>query len=92
MRASRTPWSLEKLGLDRSDIEDRSDNFLNLLAHTYYDPDVFDFELDAVLVGRWQFFAPLARLAVPGAAVASDADAGTMHGTRASRVRCPSAG
>ena len=72
MRASRTPWSLEKLGLDRSDIEDRSDNFLSLPVHTYYDPDVFDFELDAVFAGRWQFFAPLARLAVLGAAVAGD--------------------
>ena len=72
MRASLTPWSIEKLGLDRSDIEDRSDNFLSLPVHTYFDPTVFDFELDAVFGGRWQFFAPLARLAKPGDTVTGD--------------------
>ena len=72
MRASLTPWSIEGLGLDRSDIEDRSDNFLSLPVHTYFDPAVFEFELDAVFAGRWQFFAPLARLAVPGDTVTGD--------------------
>ena len=72
MRASPAPWSIEELGLDRSDIEDRSDNFLSLPVHTYFDPAVFEFELDAVFAGRWQFFAPLARLAVPGDTVTGD--------------------
>ena len=47
MRASLNPRSIEELGLDRSDIEDRPDNFLSLPVHTYVDPVVFDFELDA---------------------------------------------
>ncbi len=72
MRDSTSPWSLETLGLERSDIEDRSDNYLSLPIHTYFDPTVFDFELDAVFAGRWQFFAPLARLAAPGDTVTGD--------------------
>ena len=72
MRAFPTPCSIGDLGLDWRDIEDRPDNFLSLPVHTYFDPAVFDFELDAVFAGRWQFFAPLAKLSATGDAVTGE--------------------
>ena len=47
--------SIRDLELDWRDIEDRPDDYSSLPTHTYYDPSVYEFELDAVFSRRWQF-------------------------------------
>ena len=65
-------FTADRLGLDIAEVDAQIDGRWSLPAHTYFDPDVYEFELGAVFSARWQYFAPLERLAEPGSVVTGD--------------------
>ena len=66
-------YTPESLGLDVEKIEERLAANWSFPSHTYHDPDVFQFELDAIFSKRWQYFSPLAKLRAPGDVVSGHA-------------------
>ena len=59
-------YDAKSLGLDIEEIDKRLAFNWSFPSHTYHDPDIFKFELDAIFSNRWQFLAPLAKLQKPG--------------------------
>ena len=48
------------------EIEDRLARQWSFPTHTYHEPRVYEFELEAIFSRRWQYFAPVEKLCVPG--------------------------
>ena len=61
-----TRISAEVLGLEVAEVEDHLARHWSFPTHTYHEPRVYEFELEAIFSRRWQYFAPVERLAVPG--------------------------
>ena len=59
-------FSAEDLGLDIAEVEERFAQHWSLPLHTYHEPRVYQFELDAIFTKRWQYFAPAEKLANAG--------------------------
>ena len=59
-------FSPEKLGIDVDAVERQLRENRSFPIHTYYDPDVYEFELEAIFHRRWQYFGLLERVANPG--------------------------
>ena len=58
--------SAATLGLDVAAIDAQMAANWSLPAHTYVDPAIYEFELDQVFSGSWQYIAPLEKVANPG--------------------------
>lgn len=54
------------LGLDMIQIEKEMRQFRGLPLHTYFAPDIYAFELEAIFDKSWQFLCPVHCLATPG--------------------------
>ena len=66
-------FTAEDLGLDVREIERGLAEHWSFPSHTYHQPEVYQFELEAVFSNRWQYFAPLEQLAQPGDVVIGQA-------------------
>ena len=55
-----------ELGLDLDSLRGRIAGSEGFPLHTYWQPDVFEFELEAIFAGAWRYFVPLERLSTPG--------------------------
>ncbi|EED35173.1 hypothetical protein NOR51B_1118 [Luminiphilus syltensis NOR5-1B] len=60
----------EDLGIDVAEVEDALQRNRGLPPHTYYDPNVYEFEAKAIFSNSWQYFAPLDQLSTEGDVVA----------------------
>lgn len=82
------PYS--SLGLEREEVERMLRAHRSLPIHTYFDPNVCDFEMEAIFARSWQYFAPLEKLAKKGDVVTGTvgripiavtrAEDGNLHG------------
>ena len=61
-----TRFSPGVLGLEVAEVEDRLARQWSFPTHTYHEPRVYEFELEAIFSRRWQYFAPVEKLCVPG--------------------------
>ncbi len=83
-------YTAEFLGIDIDAVERQLAEHRSLPIHTYYDPSVYEFELDAIFHRSWQYFDLIERLATPGDIVVgmvglipvavTRADDGELHG------------
>ena len=58
--------SATALGLDIDEIEARIAENWSLPTRCYWDPAIFDFEMEAIFAKRWQFFGPIHKVRNPG--------------------------
>ena len=59
-------YSPESLGIDIESVEQQLKSNRSFPIHTYYDPAVFEFELDAIFHCKWQYFGLVEQVANPG--------------------------
>jgi len=84
------PVTATDLGLNIDEVEQQLAANRSLPIHTYWDPLVYEFELDAMFHNTWQYFAPLEKLSQKGDVVTgtigripvavSRAEDGKLHG------------
>jgi phenylpropionate dioxygenase-like ring-hydroxylating dioxygenase large terminal subunit len=61
-----TAFNAEILGIDIAEIDERLASNHSLPTRFYWDSDIFAFEQEAIFARRWQFFAPVHKVANPG--------------------------
>ena len=54
------------LGIDIGAVDRQLQDNRSFPIHTYYDPDVYEFELEAIFHRRWQYFGLTENLSKPG--------------------------
>lgn len=60
------PVPASTLGLNIAKIEQQLQAYRSLPIHTYWDPAIYEFELEAIFHKSWQYFAPLEKLSKKG--------------------------
>jgi phenylpropionate dioxygenase-like ring-hydroxylating dioxygenase large terminal subunit len=60
------PFAAARLDLDLAELAQSVAAHRGFPLHTYWHPDIFEFELDQIFSGAWRYFAPLERLKSPG--------------------------
>ena len=66
-------FNAEDLGIDIAEVEEHLAQQWSFPTHTYHDPNVYQFELEAVFAGNWQYFGAVEELAKPGDVVIGQA-------------------
>lgn len=56
----------ESLGIDVEAVDRQLAEHRSLPIHTYYDPDVYDFEIETIFHRSWQYFDLVTRVSNPG--------------------------
>lgn len=62
--------SSKDIGIDIGEVDEDLRRNRGFPIHTYHDPAVYEFELDAIFHRTWQYFAPLGKLSEKGSVVA----------------------
>ncbi len=57
---------IKDLNLDFEEIDENFAQFRGLPIHTYTDQKIYDFEIDTIFEGSWQFLCPVAKVSKPG--------------------------
>lgn len=55
-----------ELGIDVAAVDRKLGEFRSLPIHTYWDPAIYEFEMEAMFARSWQYFAPLEKLSNKG--------------------------
>lgn len=62
-------FSFSDINIDPEQMETALKEDRGFPLHTFHDPTVYEFELQAIFHKSWQYFAPLAKLREPGSVV-----------------------
>jgi phenylpropionate dioxygenase-like ring-hydroxylating dioxygenase large terminal subunit len=62
-------YSSKDIGIDIAQVEASLAENRGFPIHTFHDPAVYEFELQAIFHKTWQYFAPLDKLSEPGSVV-----------------------
>lgn len=57
------------INIDLEEIETALSEDRGFPLNTFFDPDIYEFELEAIFHRKWQYFAPLDKLKEPGSVV-----------------------